>query len=286
MKMKLNKVYLGLGGGSLLQVANRSLTQMMSYIIDTPEGNVIVIDGGFYCEEDAKCLRELLIERGKKVDLWLMTHAHDDHFGALLWLLENCPNFDIVIQKLVYNFPPLKWLVATEKSMYTDRFLTAVEKQGICVHIPQAGEVISCGGMSIEIVSVPEEYEEYPTINATSIVTVAHFPKRDVLFLADFDVHGQEEFLRKHNPETIRKDIVQMAHHGQGGVDFFFYQLIRPKICLYTAPRWLWENNRYRCTDPASAGTGPFTTLETRRWMEELGVEQSFTHAEGDYIFV
>lgn len=284
--MKRNKVKLGLGGGSLLQVANRSLTPMMSYIIDTPEGNTIMIDGGNYCEEDAEYLYELLKERGKKVDLWLMTHAHEDHFGALLWLLENRPDFDVAIHKMVFNFPPLEWLVKRANSSYNARFLQTVEKLGLCVYTPQAGEVLHCGGMSLEIVSVPEEYEDYPTINATSIITVAHFPKRDVLFLGDFDVHAQAEFLRKHNPDSIRKDIVQMAHHGQGGVDFSFYKLIQPKICLYTAPQWLWENNKYRCTDPASAGTGPFTTLETRKWMEELGVEQSFTHAEGDYLFV
>lgn len=284
--MKLNKVNLGFGGGSLLQVANRSLTQMMSYIIDTPEGNVVVIDGGHYCEEDANHLYELLKERGKKVDLWIMTHAHEDHLGALLWLLENDPYFDVAIHKLVFNFPPIEWLVKKENNDYNSKFLQAIETRGFLIHTPKPGEVISCGGMSFEIVSVPEEYEEYPTINATSIITVAHFPKRDVLFLGDFDVHAQGEFLRKHNPDSIRIDIVQMSHHGQGGVDFSFYKLIQPKICLYTAPQWLWENNRYRCTDPTSAGTGPYTILETRRWMEELGAEQSFTHAEGDYIFV
>ncbi|MBQ8230985.1 MAG: MBL fold metallo-hydrolase [Lachnospiraceae bacterium] len=282
--MKLNRADLGLGGGSLLQVANRSLTQMMSYIIDTPDGNVIVIDGGHCCEVDATYLYELLAERGKKVDLWLMTHAHVDHLGALLWLFENCLNFDIVIEKMVYKFPPVEWLAERKDDGCTARFLEAIKTWNIPTYTPQAGELLTCGGMSLEIVSVPEEYENYPTINATSIITVAHFPKRDVLFLADFDIHGQDEFLRKHDPESIRKDIVQMAHHGQGGVDFSFYKLIHPKICLYPTPQWLWENNKYRCTVPASAGTGPFTTLETRQWMEELGVEQSLTHAEGDYV--
>ena len=35
----------------------------------------------------------------------------------------------------------------------------------------------------------------------------------------------------------------------------------------------------------ATVGKGPFTTLETRRWMEELGVEASYTLADGDCIF-
>jgi len=68
IEMKQNNVNLGLGGGHLIQVANRSLTQMMSYVIDTPEGNVIVIDGGNYCKEDADCLYELLRNRGNRVD--------------------------------------------------------------------------------------------------------------------------------------------------------------------------------------------------------------------------
>ena len=60
---------LDLGGGSLLQVANRSRSQMMSYIIDCPEGGVIVIDGGAYKDEDADNLYRELEKRGKKVEL-------------------------------------------------------------------------------------------------------------------------------------------------------------------------------------------------------------------------
>ena len=76
--MKKKYIDVGLGGGRLIQIANRTLTQMMSYIIDTPEGNVIVIDGGNYCAEDSEALYEYLAERGKRVDMWFITHAHDD----------------------------------------------------------------------------------------------------------------------------------------------------------------------------------------------------------------
>ena len=54
--MNLLTYDLDLGGGSLLQSANRSNEQMMSYIIDCPEGGTIVIDGGTYCEGDANHL--------------------------------------------------------------------------------------------------------------------------------------------------------------------------------------------------------------------------------------
>ena len=284
----MKTIDLGLGGGSLLQIANRTLTQMMSYIIDTPEGNVIVIDGGYYCPEDAQNLYEELKKRDLHVDLWLITHAHCDHLGALLWLIENLPVFDIRIDKLCYNFPDEQWISKRKPSdqRLAIPFLRAVETLNLPVYTPVTGDIFSCGSVSLEIISHPEEYASYPNINPTSLITIAHFPKRNVLFLGDFDIHGQTEFLRKRDVSKLRVDIVQMAHHGQNGIDRAFYELIRPKICLYTAPDWLWENNLYRCNDPATAGKGPFTTLETRRWMEELGAEASYSLADGDCLFI
>lgn len=281
----MKEVSLNLGGGQMMQIANRTLTQMMSYLIDTPDGGVMMIDGGNCCPEDAQNLYEELTKRGKRVDLWLITHAHSDHIGALLWLMENLPEFDVEIKNMCFHFPSQEWLAKKEEAEINRRFLQEIKRHSIPVLTPQAGDRIECGGLKVDIISVPEEYEDYPNINPTSMISVVHFPKRDVLFLGDFDVHGQAEFLRKYDIALIRKDIVQMAHHGQAGVDQNFYRLIGPKICLYAAPQWLWENNYYRCTNPESAGKGSHKTLETRRWMEELGVEASYTQAEGDILF-
>lgn len=93
--MKLNNVKLDLGGGNLLQITNRTYIQMMSYLIDTPDGKTIMIDGGHRCAEDAEHMYNLLKERGGKVDLWIITHAHDDHlahcYGYLkTWMILTC----------------------------------------------------------------------------------------------------------------------------------------------------------------------------------------------------
>jgi len=59
------------------------------------------------------------------------------------------------------------------------------------------------------------------------------YPEKEVLFLGDFDKFAQEEYICKHDTQKLRCDIVQMAHHGQGGVDKHFYEYIQPKVCLY-----------------------------------------------------
>ena len=283
--METKYVDLGLGGGKLIQVANRTRVQMMSYVIDTPEGHTIVIDGGNYCEGDSNALYDYIAARGKRVDLWIMTHGHDDHIGAMLYLMEH-DKFDIDVGALCFWFPTVEWLSFKEDFAINYRFLQQVKKRGLNVITPNAGDVYAYGSLSVEMIAIPGDYASYATsINGTSIIFKVHFPQRDVLFMGDFDVHAQADFLARYDAAKLRCDIMQMPHHGQNGIDRSFYELIRPKICLYTAPKWLWENNKYGCDDPATAGTGPFTTLETRRWMDELGAEASYTHADGDIVF-
>ena len=283
--MEAKEISLGLGGGRLIQMSNRTLTQMMAYVIDAPDGGVIVIDGGTYTPEDAQGLYEYLAARRKHVDLWIMTHAHSDHIGAMLYLMEN-GQFDIQVDAIAYNFPSLEWLAFKEEFGMNWRFLRQIENRGIPTLTPDAGDVYRVGGISVEMIGVPSENPTYAkTMNATSIIFKVHFPARDVMFMGDFDKHAEADFLARYGAECLRCDILQMPHHGQGGITRDFYALIAPKICLYTAPKWLWENNKYRCLDPETVGKGPFTTLETRRWMEELGVEASYTLADGDLIF-
>ena len=278
-------VNLGLGGGRLIQIAGRTPIQMMSYMVETPGGGLIMIDGGNYQEPEAMNLYEMIRERGSRVDLWFITHAHNDHFGAVSYLMDKLSPFDIEIGAFVFNFPTDEWLSGKRDSEGTKRFLEGVKRQGIRVMTPEVGDIIECGGLTVQILHTPREYEGYSSMNPTSIIFKLHFPERDVLILGDFDREGEEEYLSLGDRGALRCEIVQMAHHGQDGISKEFYSLIMPKICLYPTPLWLWENNKYACDDPETRGTGPFETLETRAWMEELGVEASYRQFDGDLYF-
>ena len=275
---------LELGGGSLLQIANRSRGQMMSYIIDCPNGGTIVIDGGMLSDEDADCLYGQLKRRGKKVDIWFFTHCHTDHFGAWQRLIER-GNFDIEIGKLCFNFPNYEWLLTKEDKEYTEKLYSVLDNTKFSIVTPHAGDVFSCGGIDIEVLCEPVNYEKYRSINPTGIILKAYFPKQSVLFLGDYDKDAEEDYKKHFSIEKLRCDIVQMAHHGQGGVSREFYEVIQPKYCLYCAPDWLWENNIGSRGGPETRGQGHFKTLETRRWMAEMGVLRSFHMGDGDWLF-
>lgn len=280
--MQQNKLYVGLGGGRLVQWANREGAQMMSYLIETPFHETVVIDGGHPCEKDARHLYETLMQRGAVVDLWLITHAHNDHYGVLYWMLKNIDPFELSIKDIRFAFPPLEWLKSVENgSEYhmVSEFYQLLETRGIVPNMLRAGDTIPLEGCTFDILSDCSDYSDYTTINDTTSVILVHFPKKDVLFLGDLGPEAGRALLSRCDPVKLRCDIVQMAHHGQRGVDRHFYETVRPKVCLYPAPDWLWDNNNGGGFD-----LGPWETVRTREWMEELGALVSCPSAFGDYI--
>lgn len=284
--MKLTEIDLGLGGGTLLQVANREHTQMMSYMIKTDTGKVIMIDGGNYKRpEDAENLYDIVMQAGGKVDAWFITHAHSDHIGALVYIFEKYGNA-IDIATIYFDFPDRKWLVKVGgeskkpgDTWCTDEFLKYVKEFNINCKKPTKDEIIDLG-VKFEILNEAlRDCDKYDDTNDTGICIKAHFKNREVLFLGDIGQAAQDNLIEDAG-NRLRCDIVQMAHHGQNGVDIDLYKKVKPKVCLWPTPDWLWYND-----SGDGIGSGFWKTLLTRRWMDELGVCEHYVAKDGDYLF-
>ena len=280
------EVDLGLGGGTLLQIANRAHTQMMSYMIKTDSGKVIMIDGGNYKRpEDAENLYNVIMEAGGRVDAWFITHAHSDHIGAMVYIFEKYGNV-IDIGTMYLDFPERDWLVKVNgecikpnDTWCTDEFLRYLKEFNIHCEKPEKGMVIDLG-VRFEILNEAlRGYERYQDANDPGVCIKAYFKNREVLFLGDLGVAAQNELI-KDAGEKLRCDIVQMAHHGQEGVDIDLYRKVMPKVCLWPTPDWLWNND-----SGEGIGSGKWQTLLTRLWMDELGVREHYVAKDGDYLF-
>ena len=99
------------GGDELMLVAPRSASQMMSFVVTTKSGKVIVFDGG--TEHDTEHLKEVLRAKGGRVSAWFITHPHSDHVGALTKILQDT-NSGITIDAIYYNFQPQEWYNTNE----------------------------------------------------------------------------------------------------------------------------------------------------------------------------
>ena len=281
----------GLGGYKILQAPNMTPTQMMSYLITTPNGELIVIDGGW--REDTDYLVEKIHEFGSKVSLWIITHVHHDHYLALTQILEREDRYGITIEKLCYNFPPQDWILDAEPQFADNNkiFFAVLPKVKDITHIVEENEELVIDGMTIEFMHVPDDYNDYDpgykggsTVNDTSIVFKMNFPTgKTALFMGDLGFRAGQKLAEKLG-ERLKSDIVQMAHHGQNGAGEDVYKLVKPELCMWTAPMWLYDNNMwYR--DPENFenkfNSHYFKTVTVREWMDKLGVKMHAVEGEG-----
>ena len=75
------------GHFSLTQISSATDTIGESYLMKTTGGKVIMVDGGF--ASDAENLRSHINKAGGHVDLWFITHPHEDHMEALTTILDD-----------------------------------------------------------------------------------------------------------------------------------------------------------------------------------------------------
>jgi glyoxylase-like metal-dependent hydrolase (beta-lactamase superfamily II) len=250
----------------LWQLPSQSPLQMMSYVVRRGEADLVVIDGGQTA--DAEYLRAFL--KGRTVNAWIITHTHPDHVNALITLLES--NTAPKIERIYWGYVDRAWLTSTQASgtRQYDRFLAAVKAAQIPLVAPAPGDRFTVGKLDFVVLSAFNP--ELPGLNNSSLVFKLLTPQT-VLFLADV---VDESVLLSKKRDLLPSDIVQMSHHGQTGLTKEIYKVINPSICLWPTTRGLWDNDNGNGFD-----SGPYTTLETRSWMYELGVEAHILQADG-----
>ena len=264
---------------TLWQLPNQTISQMMSYILLTDDDQLIVIDGG--TKDDADYLVQQIkeIHPDGRVDYWFFTHIHCDHAWALATIL-NRGTDGLKIGEVYCDFPTAEWVKRNESGSHdvSIEILNAFEKHPH-KKLPK-NQPLQIGKVEITALNELNDLDlDNPslTVNDTSIVYRVKTPKTVLLFLGDLFVHGQEALLKNQPAEALRADVVQMAHHGQNGVTRDFYKLVKPSVCLWCTPDWLWDNN------PPGSGsdTGPWKTIQTRAWMNEMGVKTHYIIKDG-----
>lgn len=255
---------------ALWQLKNQTSTQMMSYVIRTHTGKLIVIDGG--TAGDAPYLSKFIAERGNHVSLWFLTHPHSDHTDALATLLQ-APG-ELRIDSIYASMPEPAWIARyandAERVVY-ERTCAVFEKTGRVPTELALGQEFNLDGLRIEVLGVKNPEITANPINNQSIILKLTGAGRSILFTADLGAEAGRKAIAGPYADRLRADYVQMAHHGQNGVDEAFYRHVGASYCLWPTPLWLWEND-----NGGGKGSGPWRTLEVRAWMDKLPIKRHF----------
>ena len=259
----------------LTQLQDNSSRQMMGYIMKTSTGKVIVIDGGL--NEDEPNLVKHIQELGNKVDVWFITHPHEDHASAIIKVIEET---DIPIEKIYYTMNDIEWYKEYEskRAEEAERFYNALQNERVKGKTEEVtlNQIINIDFIKCEILGVKNPEITNNGFNNSSMVIKMNLPKSSILFLGDTGEESGEKLLNTQK-DKLKSDIVQVAHHGQGGAKESLYKEINPRICLWPTPEWLWNND-----SGEGKGSGPWTTVETRQWMKNLGVKIHVIEKDGD----
>ncbi|NMA96301.1 MAG: MBL fold metallo-hydrolase [Clostridiales bacterium] len=270
---------IGLGGYSILQNANQDGGKTMSYIISTPNRKVIVIDGGRAC--DADDLRTKIMHYGGTVHMWHISHAHNDHIGAFIDIMED--KREIKVESIYWDFPPLDWMLDIQPGNIRANviFPKIIEQNKDISTRVQRGMKFLLDGLELEILSDSHHYSETNNINETSVAYRIKFPNKvKAIFLADMMEMSGRRLAYEYGDE-LKADIVQIAHHGQRGVPRQVYELIEPKLCLWPTPQHIWEND-----NGDGYNTGPWRTLQIQDWLDEIGVKKHGIMKDGEIIVI
>ena len=262
------------------QLTSQSPSQMSSYVIESKDGGVIVIDGGTY--KDAEYLinyiKNISGETKPVIRAWILTHTHNDHTGAIIEACKNEKYKDaFILENLYYNFPPDEIIARCDNGeLVTSAEFEAVRSAYGSVTRPlNENDVLDFGEIKFKILYAADFKITENFTNNTSTVLKMYADGQTMLFLGDLGIEGGE-ILLKNKKDEINCDFVAMAHHGQQGVSFEVYKAVAPKVCFWDTPLWLWNND-------AGGGynTHIWQTVVVRGWMEILGVKYHYISKDG-----
>ena len=211
------------------------------YTMQDKEGHLIVIDGGR--AEDVSYVRKQINTLGGHVDAWIITHPHGEHAGAFMEIYKKPKK--IQIDKVYTMEMPIEKKVLPQDPKGEDNLyeqwqdLDIPEKE--MVHAKDTFEV---EGLAFRILNAYDDYvdewSEDP-LNDGSLVFQVTAGRESMLFCADVGEAASDYLLDTYG-ELLQSDYIQMADHGNHGLNKDFYIQVGAKGAFFDAPNQMMQD--------------------------------------------
>lgn len=188
------------GNDSILEINFIDVGQGDGILIKTPQGKVIVIDGGPYDDFNKK-IGEKLPYRKRNIDLLILTHPHQDHYVGLVNLVKNYdvntfiyPNYDIFLDDYKY-------------------LMKLIKEKNTKIIVGRFGQNINIeNDFNLKILYPINIKKNEKNLNDTSVVVKLSYKKFDTLFTGDLPCEGEDEILKRQ--VDINSELLKIGHHG------------------------------------------------------------------------
>jgi competence protein ComEC len=171
-----------------VQVSFIDIGQGDSILIQDSSGFNILLDGGSLSAGPTVVAYLHKWEVGQ-IDLMIASHAHEDHVGGLISVLEDP---DIPVHEVLYNgysYDSATW----------GTFTTAVANQGISMTAAQFPQVYNWGSTTAHILHPDPDLVE-PDQNQSSLVVLLIHERFKFLFTGDIDLNAEATVIAQVTP--------------------------------------------------------------------------------------
>ncbi len=250
---------------TMVNTGNNGADTGMSYIIRTPQGSFIVIDGGWAGVGEGKKILKLLEEQNTNdglpvVAAWILTHPHSDHYGAIADVASAYYD-EIVLERVIFNYMSDEMLAKSDSYKALDdassplnvlrRILNTPKKWGYTQVIkPHTGDILNIDGVEVDILYTHEDAAnsisalEYN--NAASLAFKVSVGDKSAMFLADSTAKNMLAMASRYGAH-LKSDILQPTHHGRTHGKIEVYSLVLPEVVLWDCA--ISSYNEYKSQD-------------------------------------
>jgi competence protein ComEC len=232
-----------------LEVDVLDVGQGDSLFVVSPGGKTLLIDGGgafggfpareanFGIDPGEEAVSPYLWSRGfQKLDVVALTHAHQDHLGGLIAILENFHVGELWIGREVGS-PALRRLeeLAKERRIPIEHELRGKSFDWGGVH----GEFFWPEATTAEI--APEAK------NDDSLVLKLHYGSRNILLPGDAEKQAEHAILEENSADILHSDVLKVGHHGgKNSTTLEFLAAVQPRVAIISVG----EKNSYGHPSP------------------------------------
>lgn len=172
-------------------------------LVTSAGGRRVLIDSGRYSKDGDSDIYSFLVKRGiRKLDVAVISHYHDDHYGGLLDLIDKRS-----ISLILLPLPQIK-----EEEIIVSYISSNIKDDTAKIAFFKTGERINIGE---NIVLTPLlSNDQVADANDRGIVMMLQCFDKRFLFTGDITSEAEEKLLSIYPSEDLDADVLKIAHHG------------------------------------------------------------------------
>jgi len=199
-----------------------------SSIVELPDKKVMLIDGGMHEPDMGKAvIAPYLWSRGlRNIDYLVLTHPHPDHYGGLIYIMENFKIGEI-------------WLNG-RKTFESEIFFQKIKEKKIQYKVLKRGDVLETDKYKIYVFHPYDEFfadsprGAFSNHNSSSLVLKFESDNASILFTGDIETEAEESLLPLGT--WLKSDIIKVPHHGgRTSSSAGFLKAVSPQTAVVSA---------------------------------------------------